>query len=55
MRYSVRTEDVFVTRYVWGFELATWESGERFSRKYIGYSRRDAVREFRREFTESHA
>lgn len=51
MRYSIPESDVIVTINPGSIECVTWASGYRFRMRYIGYSRRDAVREFRREFT----
>jgi hypothetical protein len=54
-RYAIGIDDVYVTVMHAFIECVTWESGARFRRRYVGYSRRDAVREFRREYTLTHA
>lgn len=50
-RYSVRLDDIFVTVGSNSIECVTWASGYRYVRRYIGYSKRDAIREFRADFT----
>lgn len=50
-RYSVRADEVFVTVNPGSIECSTWASGYLYRRRYVGYSKREAVREFRADFT----
>jgi hypothetical protein len=50
-RYSVAESEVFVTVYATLIECLTWASGYRYVRRYVGYSRREAIRAFRADFT----
>lgn len=50
-RYSLPADAVIVTVHPGVIECVTWHSGYRYRMRYVGYSKRDAVREFRAQFT----
>lgn len=50
-RYSVSVDDVIVTVHPSVIECVTWASGYRYRKLYSGYTKREAVREFRADFT----
>jgi len=50
-RYSVAESEVIVTLNPGSVECVTWASGYRFRIRYIGYSKRDAIKAFRAAFT----
>ena len=50
-RYSVAADDVITTVHATVIECVTWASGYRDRRMYSGYTKRQAVQQFRADFT----
>lgn len=51
MRYNLPVDEILVTNFGKGYYvLVTWYSGYRYTQRYIGYSKRDAIRDFRESF-----
>lgn len=50
-KFSISESEVIVTVNPGSIECVTWASGYRYASRYVGYSRREAVRAFREEFT----
>jgi len=50
-KFSISVDEVMVTVNPGSIQCVTWASGYRYSKRYVGYSKKQAIREFRREFT----